>query len=163
MTGNYNALSGTITDSISKADPTCEVTPYDVTYDGDSHTATGACTGLMDEPLAGLDLSGTTHTNAGTYSDPWTFTDVTGNYNDLSGTVTDSIAPVDITILADPQSKIYGDPDPELTYQVTEGLLVPGERFTGTLTRDPGEDVGSYAILQGTPDALTKLRTYLFG
>ena len=150
LTGNYNDLSGMITDSISKADPTCEVTPYDLTYDGDSHTATGACTGLMDEPLVGLDLSGTTQTNAGTYSDPWTFTDVTGNYNNLSGMVTDNIAPVDIIILADPQSKIYGDPDPELTYQVTEGSLVPGDSFSGMLTRDLGEDVGSYTILQGS-------------
>ena len=42
--------------------------------------------------LAGLDLSGTTHTNAGDYlADPWTFTDVTGNYNDTSGTVHDKI------------------------------------------------------------------------
>ncbi len=161
--GSYAILQGTLALSvnydltyvgnilnITPADPTCEVTPYDVTYDGDSHTATGACTGLMDEPLVGLDLSGTTHTNAGTYSDPWTFTDVTGKYNELSGTVTDNIAPVDITILADPQSKIYGDPDPELTYQVTEGSLVPGDSFSGMLTRDLGEDVGSYAILQGS-------------
>jgi hypothetical protein len=36
------------------------------------------------ESLAGLDLSGTTHTNAGSYSDSWTFTDVTGNYNNTT-------------------------------------------------------------------------------
>ena len=40
--------------------------------------------------LAGLDLSGTTHTAAGTTADPWTFTDVTGNYDNASGTVTDN-------------------------------------------------------------------------
>ena len=66
----------------SKADAVCTVTPYDVTYDGSAHTATGTATGVNGEPLSGLDLSGTTHTNAGFYKDdPWTFTDVTGNYN----------------------------------------------------------------------------------
>ena len=39
-----------------------------------------------------LNLGGTTHTNAGTYNgDPWTFTDTTGNYNNTSGKVEDSI------------------------------------------------------------------------
>ncbi len=42
--------------------------------------------------LAGLNLGGTTHTIPGTYVDTWTFTDVTGNYNNASGTVTDSIS-----------------------------------------------------------------------
>jgi len=68
------------------------VTPYDVTYSGDPHTASGSCLGVEGETLAGLDLSGTTHTAAGEYpGDPWTFTDVTGNYNGDSGTVDDSI------------------------------------------------------------------------
>lgn len=55
-----------------------------------------------------------------------------------------------VTVTADPQTKTYGDPDPVLTYQVTSGSLVFSDTFTGTLTRDPGEDVGSYAILQGS-------------
>src|SRR5262249_2693024 len=39
-----------------------------------------------------LDLSGTTHTNAGTYNgDGWSFTDPTGNYRSASGTVNDII------------------------------------------------------------------------
>ena len=39
-----------------------------------------------------LDLSGTTHTNAGTYNgDAWTFNDPTGNYRSRSSTVTDVI------------------------------------------------------------------------
>jgi len=40
------------------------------------HTAAGTATGVKSEALAGLDLSGTTHTNAGTTTDTWTFTDV---------------------------------------------------------------------------------------
>ena len=51
---------------------------------------------MTSESLSGLDLTGTTHTNAGDYpSDTWTFTDATGNYNDASGTVSDSIAKAD--------------------------------------------------------------------
>ncbi len=79
-TGNYNDTSGTVTDTISKADPICTVTPYSVTYNGSAHTATGSCKGVIGETLSGLDLSATTHTAAGTYSnDSWKFTDSTGN------------------------------------------------------------------------------------
>ena len=55
-----------------------------------------------------------------------------------------------ITVTADPKSKTYGDTDPALTYQVTAGSLVSGDGFTGSLTRATGENVGAYAILQGT-------------
>src|SRR5439155_1100859 len=60
-------------------DATIDVTPYSVTYDGASHSATGSATGVKSETLAGLDLAGTTHTAAGSYTDTWTFTDTTGN------------------------------------------------------------------------------------
>jgi hypothetical protein len=65
-----------------------------------------------------------------------------------SQTVTVNTRPV--TVTADPQTKVYGDPDPALTYQVTSGSLVFSDTFTGTLTRDPGEDAGTYTILQGS-------------
>lgn len=88
---NHNASSGSANFTINKADATISVTPYSVTYDGSPHTATGSVTGVIGEPLSGLDLSGTTHTNAGSYSDAWTFTDSTGNYNNTSGTASDNI------------------------------------------------------------------------
>src|SRR5207244_4329135 len=87
----YFAATGSNTLTIAKANPTINVTPYNLTYNGLPHTATGTATGVFSEPLAGLDLSSTTHTNAGTYLDSWTFTDVTGNYNNASGSVTDVI------------------------------------------------------------------------
>ena len=55
-----------------------------------------------------------------------------------------------ITVTADAKSKVYGDSDPALTYQVTSGSLAFTDVFTGALTRNAGEDVGTYAILQGT-------------
>jgi lipopolysaccharide export system protein LptA len=55
-----------------------------------------------------------------------------------------------ITLTADPKSKVYGDADPGLTYQITSGNLASTDVFTGALTRAAGESVGSYAIGQGT-------------
>jgi hypothetical protein len=108
VTGNYNGASGTVDDKISKADATIVVTPYDVTYDGNAHTATGSAKGVKGEDLSGLDLSGTTHTDAGTYnSDPWTFTDVTGNYNDASGTVDDNIDKADALVTVSGYTGVY--------------------------------------------------------
>ena len=79
--------------SIAKATAVCTVTPYTVTYNAISHTASGSCTGVgTDGVLTGLVVSGTTHTAAGTYAtDPWAFTDTTGNYSNDSGTVSDKI------------------------------------------------------------------------
>src|SRR4029450_9267600 len=95
---NYNNTSGTVNDVINKANATINVTPYNVTYTGTAHTATGTATGVQNEALSGLDLSGTTHTNAGNYTDTWTFTDSTGNYNNDSSQVNDVIAKANATI-----------------------------------------------------------------
>ncbi len=92
LTGNYNDQIGTVVDQIDKAHAVCTVTGYDVIYDAEPHTATGSCVGVESEVLAGLDLSDTTHNDAGTYvDDPWSFEDVTGNYNDQLGTVDNQI------------------------------------------------------------------------
>ena len=72
------------------------VTPYTVTYDGNPHTATVASiTGVNGETgatVGTVDVSNTTHTNAGTYSsDSWIFTG-TANYNNIGNTtITDVI------------------------------------------------------------------------
>ena len=93
---DHSASGGTADLTINKAGATIMVNGYSVTYNGNSHTATGMATGVGGESLSGLDLSGTTHTNVGTYaSDSWTFIDVTGNYNNASGTVEDSIGQAD--------------------------------------------------------------------
>ncbi|MBK8883342.1 MAG: hypothetical protein IPN67_13435 [Bacteroidales bacterium] len=55
-----------------------------------------------------------------------------------------------LTIVADFQSKSFGDPDPELTFKVTSGSLVGTDTITGRLLRDDGEDVGEYSINQGS-------------
>jgi hypothetical protein len=55
-----------------------------------------------------------------------------------------------VTITADAKSKVYGAADPALTCQITSGSLAFSDAFTGALTRDAGENVGTYAITQGT-------------
>ncbi|MBS0262863.1 MAG: hypothetical protein JSS02_12995 [Planctomycetes bacterium] len=95
---NYQPASGKIVDTIGKADASVTVVGYSVTYDGKSHVATGSATGIGNVVLAGLNLNKTVHTNAGSWSDSWTFTDPTGNYNNASGTVPDSIAKATPTI-----------------------------------------------------------------
>ena len=60
-----------------------------------------------------------------------------------------------ITVTADPQSKVYGNADPALGYEVTAGHLASGDTLSGALTRESGEDVGAYAIRQGTLTAGT--------
>ena len=78
--------------TVNKATAAIVVTPYTVTYNAAAHTATGTATGVFSESLSGLNLTGTTHTHAGDYpSDAWNFTDVTGNYNNASGTTHDHI------------------------------------------------------------------------
>ncbi len=105
--GTFQGSSGSADLSVAKADPSCSVTPYDVTYDTHAHTATGSCTGAKGETLSGLNLSGTTHTNAGTFTDSWTFTDATGNYNDASGVVSDHIGKTDATCTVTGYTGVY--------------------------------------------------------
>src|SRR5207245_6673306 len=65
--------------------------------------------GGVSDVLSGLDLSHTTHTDAGTYTtDYWTFTDGTGNYNNIGNTtITDSIARADASVLVNGYSGTY--------------------------------------------------------
>ncbi len=147
-TANYNNIGPiTITDVINKATPTCTVTGYTVTYDGNPHTATsGGCTGVLGESVSGsFDLSGTTHTNPGTTTDPWTFTSTNPNYANTSGTVVDTInfCPA-ISLPTGLQYQGGGFPIqiPINTTIVTAGNLTSA---TFTFTYDP-------SVLAGDPD-----------
>lgn len=110
---------------VTKAAPNIAVTGYSVTYDRTAHTATGAASGVQGETLAGLDLSGTTHTNGGVYQDPWSFTDVTGNYTNALGSVIDTIAKAPATVTLSPLTQWY-DGTPRVVAAATEptGLTV---------------------------------------
>jgi hypothetical protein len=83
---SYEPSSDSTTFTIDKADPTCSISGYTGDYDGEEHGATGACTGVLNETLAGLDL-GATFKDVPGGTAHWAFTDGTGNYNDDSGSV----------------------------------------------------------------------------
>ena len=144
---NYVAVSNSAAITISKAAASIGVTPYTVTYDGASHIATGTATGVLSENLSGLVLTSTTHTNAGDYaSDAWTFTDVTGNYNNASGTVHDSIAKVAATVTADAKSKVYGDDNPALSAVVAGTINSDTLNYTLATTAVKFSNAGPYPI-----------------
>jgi hypothetical protein len=145
------SAAGTVV--IAKAKPTITVNPYGVTYNAAAHTAAGSATGARGEFLAGLDLTGTTHRNAGSYADSWSFTDSTGNYNNASGQLSDAIAPAPLAVAAAAQSKVFGTSDPALGFSVTSGALAGSDTFSGSLVRAAGENVGTYPITQGTLSA----------
>ncbi|MCD9019870.1 cellulose binding domain-containing protein [Parachryseolinea silvisoli] len=54
-----------------------------------------------------------------------------------------------VTASVDAKTKEYGAADPEWTYTVTPALVM-GDTFSGSLTRELGEDAGTYVITQGT-------------
>jgi gliding motility-associated-like protein len=60
------------------------------------------------------------------------------------------ITPLIINVTADPKTKIYGDDDPAFTY--ANDPIIPGDEFTGELSRVTGQNVGTYAITQGSLD-----------
>src|SRR5690606_41139624 len=59
-----------------------------------------------------------------------------------------------LTVTANGQHKVYGDADPDLTY-IAAGFVAGDDEtvLTGALARDPGADIGGYAISQGDLDA----------
>ena len=95
--GNYKTVSETVDDTIGDATAYCTVSPYSATYNGSSHTATGSCAGIngVALPSSDLDLGNTTHTNAGSYTDAWSFSDP--NYSNPGGTITDTIGEASAT------------------------------------------------------------------
>lgn len=64
------------------------------------------------------------------------------------GTLT--ITPRPVTVAANALSKVYGEADPTLTYTITDGNVVNGDSFSGSLERESGENVRAYAIGKGT-------------
>jgi predicted outer membrane repeat protein len=88
--------------TVSPANAQPSVTGYSVSYDGNSHTATATATDVNGNPLPASDfnLTATTHTTVGTYTDAWTFHDPSGNYQDANGTVSDTIRTNAATVAA---------------------------------------------------------------
>ena len=156
-TANYNDIaSTTITDTINKANATVVVTPYSVTYDGMSHTAAvTSITGVNGEigaTVGTVDVSNTTHTNAGTYaSDYWFFTG-TANYNNIGNTtITDTIGYGTCTG-SDPGGVILPpiNSDGTSVYKRKAGSTIPVKFTVCGANGNPISD--PYAVFSGYPN-----------
>ncbi|MGM0462820.1 MAG: MBG domain-containing protein, partial [Fibrobacterota bacterium] len=157
VTGNYEITFVSNDFTITPAPLTVTAEDKSKTYDGAAYssftvTYTGFVNAEDETDLGGsLDFSGDaagavdvgtyTITPAGLTSDNYAITFV-------DGTLTITEASLEIT--AGNQTKIYGESDPELTWEITSGELAPEDELTGSLSRESGEDVGTLEIQQGS-------------
>ena len=117
-------------------------------------------TDLTTEPVASTTVSLTSPVGlyaidiilAGGVDNNYTFTYFPANF-----TVTKAM----LTVTADAQTKECAAVfDPTLTYQITSGSLVGEDVLEGSLTRDPEDLIGTYAINQGTLAPITRGDNY---
>src|SRR5205085_10231669 len=114
------------------------VMPYTVTYDGLPHSAGYTVTGVNGESgvtVGSVNVTNTTHTDAGTYnSDTWSFTGTT-NYNDIaSTTITDAVGKVNAMVVVTPYNAPYNGLPRTASYTVT-GVNLETGATVGTVTR----------------------------
>lgn len=168
--GNYKETSSVIEIVVSKKTLFVTADNKDAIYDGSNFADfTVSYEGFVLEDSAaslGGPLSfvgeGTEAIVPGTYSfSPMGLSSVNYDFQYESGMLTISKAP--ITVAAAARTKVYGDNDPQLTYQITQGQLFGQDKLSGALSREPGEDVNSYPISQGTLDNPCYNITYIPG
>lgn len=95
----------------------------------------------------GYALSGHKATNAGEYKAMATLVDgyIWDDGTTESKEIIWTMAAKEVIVTPDGQTKVFGDEDPTLTYELSETAEVEG-----ALSRAAGEDVGTYAITIGT-------------
>ncbi|MBQ3811740.1 MAG: InlB B-repeat-containing protein, partial [Kiritimatiellae bacterium] len=79
--------------------------------------------------------------------------DVTGNYAITAVDGELKVTKATVTVVADAKTQVYGEAAQPLTYTSDPATLVEGNSFSGALERDAGDNVGTYAIKQGTLSA----------
>ena len=145
---NYNLVFTGADLTITKATVTVTANAQSKVYGEADPTLTYKVTGLVGSDALTGELSRDAGENVGTYAISQGTLAASANY-DLVFTGADlTITKATVTVTADAQSKVYGETDPSLTYQVSG--LVGSDALTGELSRDAGENVGTYAITKGT-------------
>ncbi|MBO4721297.1 MAG: hypothetical protein J5658_15705 [Prevotella sp.] len=165
VTANYDITykKGTLTINVSDA-ASAVVTANDLTYDGTAQdlvtigAITYGATGRAADVVFYENATSTTPLTAvpqGTDADTYdVYYEVKPDANHTAPArtkVTVTIGQKALTITADEKSKVYGDRDPRLTY--TYDGLVGTDKIDGALSRADGENVGTYAIAQGSLSA----------
>ena len=179
--GDYTLTQPTATATIAQKALTITANSQSDTYGDTLGTLTYTNSGLATGDSFSGALS-TAHGGAGTAlanangfnvsGSPFTITQGTLTVSDGNGgnnyaitynSANLTLAAKAITVTADNESKVFGDSDPALDY--TESGLAAGDAsasFTGALTRDAGESIGNYTILQGTLAATGNYRIGTF-
>ena len=134
------------------------VDPYNGTYDGHAHGVTVTTASAGKEAVT-LQYS----TDGSNWADKVEYIDVTNGaktvyvkasakgYDDKTVTSSITITPATITVTANNASKKYAEADPsEFTYSQSAGVNGETAGFAGRLERIAGEEVGHYAINQGS-------------
>ncbi len=135
--------------TIEKAKANIQATGFAGIYDGQEHGVTGTATGVKGEDLGALLVFGQTFSQVPGGNSSLSFA---GNNNYLSEEIQNIPVKIgfrELEITADVLSKVYGNPDPTFSYKITNGSLVSGDKMTGTITRDQGENAGMYVLYQG--------------
>ena len=156
--GTNSAASEDVVILLNKPDITLAAGPYE--YKGEawepsftvSIGESGSETTAPTSP-ASYSTTYSDNINAGEATVTLTDADEGDNWYIWNASTTFTIAPKELTITPDDnQSKELGDDDPQLTYS-KEGI-VDGDEWdevlSGELSRDEGENVGTYTIYQGT-------------
>src|SRR5262249_7715080 len=154
---SYGASSGTASLMVTARDLTVTADTKSKLYGASdpalTYTHGALYNGDTDSVFTGT-LTRASGENVGTYAITQGSLSAGTNYNILFTGANFTITPRDLTVTADPGTKIYGASDPALTY--THGTLYNGDTdsvFTGSLGRASGENVGTYAITQGSLSA----------
>jgi hypothetical protein len=151
-------VNGTMT--VGKATLAVTPNPATMVYGGTVPVLTATYTGFAngDNPSdLGAEPTLTTTATATSPSGSYPITASGGassNYTFHYNTGTFTIDPAVLHVTALPQTKQFGQPDPLFSYTVT-GLVNNDNTsiFTGSLSRVPGENVGTYALTTGSLSA----------
>ena len=154
-TGYYPQLYGV--NYVLRVDPANALRAYGDANPALTYTFYGLHTGDTSAILGGLSLSttATTTSNVGSYAITagGSVVSTAGQaYRLIQTPAALTVTPRAITVTADAKSRVYGDANPTLTWQVGGSGLVNGDTLSGALATSAttASNVGLYGITQGT-------------
>jgi hypothetical protein len=144
-----SATTATVTGGSLTADITATApTGFQVSSDGTTYGSTAIFTQTDGFANGTLYLRLAANAAVGSYNDQVVTLSSTGASNQTLAIANSTVSQKALTVTAEAKSKVFGAADPALTY-TTDGL-VAGDSLTGSLARAAGENVGTYAISQGS-------------
>lgn len=156
---NFNASSGSLSQTVNKATATLTPSNLTFTYDGTPKSAT-VTTNPAGLTIVSITYGGSTTppTNAGGYAVVATLTN--DNYQAQNATGTLVINKASLTATADDKSRAYGEQNPVLTGTLIG--VVNGDAITASYstTATPASSVGTYDIVSSLNDPNNKLSNY---